>query len=114
MSRPLRAVPLGGQTYQESPDLGRPRPWILDGQGPVPPALAGRLTRDGEPARLATFGRVRAVLTHDFGPPLGPRPVVVCEKWAGVDLGGLAAAPYDAQGILLPQLAALLAAHGLG
>ncbi|HMA35803.1 MAG TPA: hypothetical protein VKY74_15160 [Chloroflexia bacterium] len=83
----------------EATDMGQPVAWILDGVGPIPAPIAAWLTHAGEPLRLARFGRVRAVRSHDFGPPAGVRPVVICEKYAAVLLA--AAPPWDVQGVLL-------------
>ena len=102
MSRTLAPVLLGGHRYMEATDMRRPGRWMLDGQGPIPAPLAARLTQNGEPWRLATFGKVLRAGAHDFGPGVGVQPVVVCEKWAGVLLPY--PPPNDVQGVLLPQV----------
>ena len=80
--------------------------WSLDGVAGIPAALAAAVVQWGRETRLALFGRCLRCAPHDFGPPTGVRPVLVCEKWAGVALPQNAP-PWDVQGVARDALAGL-------
>ena len=81
--------------------------WSLDGVSGIPAALAAAVVQWGRETRLALFGKCVACKSHDFGPGVGVRVVLVCEKWAGVWLPG-DAAPWDVQGVALGTVGAVV------
>lgn len=87
-------------------DLER-RLWQIDGVGPVPEVVARVIAEGPLPWRLARYGYLKRIVTHDFGPPLGSLQVYLCEKYALMHIPANKS-PWDCQGVALSNLPAVL------